>query len=99
MELCLACLPLVTLLTLLTSEVKPSLAQNVYTNTWAVHISGGVDEANRIAQKHGFINHGNVQRVKISESKGSLNSINHSSQEKPLHKYSCTSFNLFMGSS
>uniref|UniRef100_W5U9N0 Furin-1 n=1 Tax=Ictalurus punctatus TaxID=7998 RepID=W5U9N0_ICTPU len=60
MELCLACLPLVTLLTLLTSEVTPSLGQKVYTNTWAVHISGGEEEANRIAQKHGFINHGNI---------------------------------------
>ncbi|XP_026786123.1 furin (paired basic amino acid cleaving enzyme) a [Pangasianodon hypophthalmus] len=60
MELCLACLPLVTLLTLLTSEVTPSLAQKVYTNTWAVHIPGGEEEANRIARKHGFINHGNI---------------------------------------
>ncbi|XP_053368611.1 furin (paired basic amino acid cleaving enzyme) a [Clarias gariepinus] len=60
MELCLACLPFVTLLTLLSSEVTPSLAQKVYTNTWAVHISGGEEEANRIAQKHGFINHGNI---------------------------------------
>uniref|UniRef100_A0A8C8HXT7 P/Homo B domain-containing protein n=1 Tax=Oncorhynchus tshawytscha TaxID=74940 RepID=A0A8C8HXT7_ONCTS len=32
----------------------------VYTNTWAVHIEGGPQEADRIARKHGFINHGNV---------------------------------------
>ncbi|XP_060797058.1 furin (paired basic amino acid cleaving enzyme) a [Neoarius graeffei] len=60
MELCLACLPLVTLLTLLNSEVTPSLAQKVYTNTWAVHIHGGEEEANRLAEKHGFINHGKI---------------------------------------
>uniref|UniRef100_A0AAQ6A909 P/Homo B domain-containing protein n=1 Tax=Amphiprion ocellaris TaxID=80972 RepID=A0AAQ6A909_AMPOC len=33
---------------------------SVYTNTWAVHIPGGQEEANRIASKHGFINHGHV---------------------------------------
>ncbi|KAL7866796.1 hypothetical protein AOLI_G00146100 [Acnodon oligacanthus] len=60
MELQLASLVLATLLTLLTSEVTPSLGQKVYTNTWAVHIAGGEEEANRIARKHGFVNHGNV---------------------------------------
>uniref|UniRef100_A0A8C7R612 Furin (paired basic amino acid cleaving enzyme) a n=1 Tax=Oncorhynchus mykiss TaxID=8022 RepID=A0A8C7R612_ONCMY len=35
-------------------------ASRVYTNTWAVHIAGGPDEADRIASKHGFVNHGNV---------------------------------------
>uniref|UniRef100_A0AAR2KBX8 P/Homo B domain-containing protein n=1 Tax=Pygocentrus nattereri TaxID=42514 RepID=A0AAR2KBX8_PYGNA len=60
MELQLASLLLATLLTLLTSEVTPSLGQKVYTNTWAVHIAGGEEEANRIARKHGFVNHGNV---------------------------------------
>uniref|UniRef100_A0AAQ5YDT6 P/Homo B domain-containing protein n=1 Tax=Amphiprion ocellaris TaxID=80972 RepID=A0AAQ5YDT6_AMPOC len=38
----------------------PVLGQKVYTNTWAVHIPGGQEEANRIASKHGFINHGHV---------------------------------------
>lgn len=71
MELCLACLPLVTLLTLLTAEVTPSLAQKVYTNTWAVHISGGEEEANRVAQKYGFINHGNVSIERA------MNSVRH----------------------
>ncbi|XP_063052653.1 furin (paired basic amino acid cleaving enzyme) b [Engraulis encrasicolus] len=32
----------------------------VYSNSWAVHVSGGAREAERIARKHGFINHGNV---------------------------------------
>lgn len=68
MELCLTCLPLVTLLTLLTSEVTPSFAQKVYTNTWAVHISGGEEEVNRVAQKYGFINHGNVSIVRAVHS-------------------------------
>uniref|UniRef100_A0AAR2IX76 P/Homo B domain-containing protein n=1 Tax=Pygocentrus nattereri TaxID=42514 RepID=A0AAR2IX76_PYGNA len=63
MELQLASLLLATLLTLLTSEVTPSLGQKVYTNTWAVHIAGGEEEANRIARKHGFVNHGNVTWV------------------------------------
>uniref|UniRef100_A0AAY5L3I0 P/Homo B domain-containing protein n=1 Tax=Esox lucius TaxID=8010 RepID=A0AAY5L3I0_ESOLU len=48
------------LLVLLVSGLGTSLGQNVYTNTWAVHIAGGPDEANRIASKHGFVNHGNV---------------------------------------
>ncbi|XP_013883564.1 furin (paired basic amino acid cleaving enzyme) a [Austrofundulus limnaeus] len=37
-----------------------ALGQEVYTNTWAVHIPGGSEEADRVAQKHGFINHGHV---------------------------------------
>ncbi|CAL9697284.1 unnamed protein product [Knipowitschia caucasica] len=32
----------------------------VYTNTWAVQISGGPDEADRVAREHGFVNLGNV---------------------------------------
>uniref|UniRef100_A0A3P9MLC7 Furin (paired basic amino acid cleaving enzyme) b n=1 Tax=Oryzias latipes TaxID=8090 RepID=A0A3P9MLC7_ORYLA len=35
-------------------------AAEVYTNSWAVQISGGPEEADRIAREHGFINHGNV---------------------------------------
>uniref|UniRef100_A0A673LTC4 Furin-1-like n=1 Tax=Sinocyclocheilus rhinocerous TaxID=307959 RepID=A0A673LTC4_9TELE len=35
--------------------------QGIYTNTWAVHIEGGAREAERIAHKHGFISHGQVQ--------------------------------------
>uniref|UniRef100_A0A8C1TG11 Furin (paired basic amino acid cleaving enzyme) b n=1 Tax=Cyprinus carpio TaxID=7962 RepID=A0A8C1TG11_CYPCA len=34
--------------------------QGIYTNTWAVHIEGGAEEAERIAHKHGFISHGQV---------------------------------------
>uniref|UniRef100_A0A667YFC0 Furin (paired basic amino acid cleaving enzyme) a n=1 Tax=Myripristis murdjan TaxID=586833 RepID=A0A667YFC0_9TELE len=48
------------LLLLLVSELGTALGQKVYTNTWAVHIPGGQEEADRIASKHGFINHGHV---------------------------------------
>ncbi|XP_061883361.1 furin (paired basic amino acid cleaving enzyme) a [Entelurus aequoreus] len=48
------------LLILLVSGLEPVLSQKVFTNTWAVHIPGGQEEAERIASKHGFINHGHV---------------------------------------
>lgn len=48
------------LLVLLVSGLEPTLGQKVYTNTWAVHIPGGQEEADRIASKHGFINYGHV---------------------------------------
>ncbi|KAG7468152.1 hypothetical protein MATL_G00139860 [Megalops atlanticus] len=64
MDLRLASLLLLwTLLVLLTSAVRPSAGQKIYTNTWAVHVTGGAEEADRIARKHGFINHGNVSRL------------------------------------
>uniref|UniRef100_A0A8C1XJ89 Furin (paired basic amino acid cleaving enzyme) a n=1 Tax=Cyprinus carpio TaxID=7962 RepID=A0A8C1XJ89_CYPCA len=60
MDLRLASLTLGTLLILVTSGPRPSIGQKVYTNTWAVHITGGEQEAHRIARKHGFVNHGKV---------------------------------------
>ncbi|XP_062327768.1 furin (paired basic amino acid cleaving enzyme) a [Osmerus eperlanus] len=48
------------LLLLLLSGLGSALGQKVYTNTWAVHIAGGPEEADRIATKHGFINHGHL---------------------------------------
>uniref|UniRef100_A0A8C8LR89 P/Homo B domain-containing protein n=1 Tax=Oncorhynchus tshawytscha TaxID=74940 RepID=A0A8C8LR89_ONCTS len=45
---------------LLVSGLGMALGQRVYTNTWAVHIAGGPHEADLIASKHGFVNHGNV---------------------------------------
>ncbi|CAG5855183.1 unnamed protein product [Menidia menidia] len=48
----------VAVLVLLVFGPGPALGQQVYTNTWAVHIPGGPEEADRIASKHGFINHG-----------------------------------------
>lgn len=48
------------LLVLLVSGLGPVLGQKVYTNTWAVHIPGGQEEADQVANKHGFINYGHV---------------------------------------
>lgn len=50
------------LLVLVVAGLGPALGQKVYTNTWAVHITGGQEEADRIASKYGFINHGHVSR-------------------------------------
>ncbi|XP_073715337.1 furin (paired basic amino acid cleaving enzyme) a [Misgurnus anguillicaudatus] len=60
MDLQLASLTLGTLLILVTSGPRPSIGQTVYTNSWAVHITGGEQEADRIAEKHGFVNQGKV---------------------------------------
>uniref|UniRef100_A0A8C7LVN5 Furin (paired basic amino acid cleaving enzyme) b n=1 Tax=Oncorhynchus mykiss TaxID=8022 RepID=A0A8C7LVN5_ONCMY len=64
MDARLALLQLGTLLGLLSLALEftaePTAAEEVYTNTWAVHIEGGPQEADRISRKHGFINHGNV---------------------------------------
>lgn len=49
-----------TVLVLLSAKLKWIDAAEVYTNTWAVQINGGPEEADRIAREHGFINHGNV---------------------------------------
>ncbi|KAG9281091.1 furin isoform X1 [Astyanax mexicanus] len=46
---------------LLLSAVAQSVEiQGLYTDSWAVHIRGGEEEAQRIAHKHNFIYHGNV---------------------------------------
>ncbi|XP_071381278.1 furin (paired basic amino acid cleaving enzyme) a [Centroberyx affinis] len=51
---------LAPLLVLLVCGLGTAQGQKVYTNTWAVHIPGGQEEADRIASKHGFINHGHA---------------------------------------
>lgn len=48
---------LVVALALLAQEV---LAQHIYTNTWAVLVPAGPQEADRLARKHGFLNLGPV---------------------------------------
>jgi len=48
---------------LLASEVRLITGQGIYTNTWAVHIEGGAEEAERIAKKHGFVSHGQVSAI------------------------------------
>lgn len=57
MDARVALLHLWTVLVLPTAEL---IDAEVYTNTWAVQINGGPEEANRIAREHGFINLGNV---------------------------------------
>ncbi|XP_062403414.1 furin (paired basic amino acid cleaving enzyme) b [Sardina pilchardus] len=42
------------------SAATTATAAGTYSNSWAVHIAGGAHEAERIARKHGFVNHGNV---------------------------------------
>ncbi|KAK1888329.1 Furin-1, partial [Dissostichus eleginoides] len=59
MDARVALLHLWTALVLLTAKLKWIDAAEVYTNTWAVQINGGAEEADRIAREHGFINHGN----------------------------------------
>ena len=56
---------IVAVLVLLVSGLGPAMSQKVYTNTWAVHIPGGPGEADRIASKYGFINHGHVSNKQI----------------------------------
>uniref|UniRef100_A0A4W6EH19 Furin (paired basic amino acid cleaving enzyme) b n=1 Tax=Lates calcarifer TaxID=8187 RepID=A0A4W6EH19_LATCA len=60
MDARVALLHLWTVLVLLKAELKWIDAAEVYTNTWAVQINGGPEEADRIAREHGFINLGNV---------------------------------------
>uniref|UniRef100_A0A9J8A035 Furin (paired basic amino acid cleaving enzyme) b n=2 Tax=Cyprinus carpio TaxID=7962 RepID=A0A9J8A035_CYPCA len=47
-------------LVLLAAETRLITGKGIYTNTWAVHIEVGAEEAERIAHKHGFISHGQV---------------------------------------
>lgn len=49
-----------SLLVLLFSGLGPVVGQKLYTNTWAVHIPGGQEAADQVANKHGFINYGHV---------------------------------------
>lgn len=49
-----------SLLVLLFSGLGPVVGQKLYTNTWAVHIPGGQETADQVADKHGFINYGHV---------------------------------------
>lgn len=51
------------LLVLLLSGLGPVVGQKLYTNTWAVHIPGGQEVADQVANKHGFINYGHVSSV------------------------------------
>lgn len=50
-------------LVLRNAEVHATADRGIYTNTWAIHIEGGAEEAERIARKHGFISHGRVSGI------------------------------------
>uniref|UniRef100_A0A8C5LYT5 furin n=1 Tax=Leptobrachium leishanense TaxID=445787 RepID=A0A8C5LYT5_9ANUR len=52
--------PRILFWTLLLGLIQEMTLQKLYTNTWAVHISGGPAEADRLAQKHRFVNHGQI---------------------------------------
>ena len=42
-----------------------STAPKIFSNTYAVHINGGLAEADRIARDNGFVNLGMVSELKI----------------------------------
>ncbi|ETE68280.1 Proprotein convertase subtilisin/kexin type 5, partial [Ophiophagus hannah] len=52
------------LLLLLMGFLLPACRTRLYTNHWAVRISGGLPEANRIASKYGYINIGQIGALK-----------------------------------
>lgn len=37
--------------------------KKLYSNTWVVQVEGGMEEANRIARNHGFVNLGQVRTL------------------------------------
>lgn len=47
-------------LTLVLGFLLPACRTRLYTNHWAVRITGGLPEANRIASKYGYVNTGQV---------------------------------------
>ncbi|XP_020643443.3 proprotein convertase subtilisin/kexin type 5 isoform X1 [Pogona vitticeps] len=55
---------LLLLLTLLLGFLLPACRTRLYTNHWAVRIAGGIEEANRIASKYGYINIGQIGALK-----------------------------------
>ncbi|XP_075595358.1 proprotein convertase subtilisin/kexin type 5 isoform X2 [Balearica regulorum gibbericeps] len=51
-------------LTLLLGFLLPACRTRLYTNHWAVRITGGLPEANRIASKYGYVNIGQIGTLK-----------------------------------
>ncbi|NWR75520.1 PCSK5 convertase, partial [Centropus unirufus] len=51
-------------LTLVLGFLLPACRTRLYTNHWAVRITGGLPEANRIASKYGYINIGQIGTLK-----------------------------------
>ncbi|XP_060618166.2 proprotein convertase subtilisin/kexin type 5 isoform X2 [Anolis sagrei] len=55
---------LLCLLALLLGCLVPACRSRLYTNHWAVRIAGGIQEANRIASKYGYVNIGQIGALK-----------------------------------
>ena len=51
----------VLLITCLLVNFTTSNHKNLYSNTWAIEVEGGEEEANRIAEKYGYMNLGKVR--------------------------------------
>ncbi|XP_074022904.1 proprotein convertase subtilisin/kexin type 5 isoform X1 [Numenius arquata] len=51
-------------LTLVLGFLLPACRTRLYTNHWAVRITGGLTEANRIASKYGYVNIGQIGTLK-----------------------------------
>ena len=53
-------------MTVRSDEMDEDAEGLVYSNSWAVKVSGGVDVADRIAEKHGFKNLGQVSGASMN---------------------------------
>ncbi|KAJ7424041.1 hypothetical protein BTVI_07874 [Pitangus sulphuratus] len=51
-------------LTLVLGFLLPACRTRLYTNHWAVRITGGLQEANRVASKYGYVNIGQIGTLK-----------------------------------
>lgn len=57
-------------LTLVLGFLLPACRTRLYTNHWAVRITGGLTEANRIASKYGYVNIGQVTLLTTTSERG-----------------------------
>ena len=53
-------------MTVRSDELEEDAEGHVYSNSWAVKVAGGVDVADRIAEKHGFKNLGQVSGASVN---------------------------------
>lgn len=51
---------LLVTMTIQSDELEEDAEGHVYSNSWAVEVAGGANVADRIAEKHGFTNLGQV---------------------------------------
>lgn len=45
---------------LMLSAARGEEEEDIYSNSWAVEVAGGVEAARKIAEKHGFVHMGQV---------------------------------------